>query len=327
MTEFAVTISEIEAAQERIEPHVMRTPLLESPLLNDQLGGRLLVKAEALQCTGSFKLRGAVNCVAQLTEAERVRGVVAYSSGNHAQAVAYAAGRFGTSAVIVMPSDAPAVKVEATRAYGGEVVFYDRHTEDRAVVGGRLAEERGLVLIPPYEDARVIAGQGTLGLETINQAREMGASIDAFAVCCSGGGLTAGCALAFAARSPKTQVFAVEPEGFDDTRRSLEAGHRVKNDPEVRSICDAILVDTPGEMTFAINRKLLTGALVVDDAAALRAVATAALALKVTVEPGGAVALAATLDGLLDLRGQTVCAVLTGGNVGRDVLIRAFQGP
>ncbi len=193
-------------------------------------------------------------------------------------------------------------------------------------MGGRLAEERGLVLVPPYEDPRVIAGQGTLGLEAIEQAREMGATLNAFAVCCSGGGLTAGCALAFAARSPETQVFGVEPEGFDDTRLSLEAGHRVKNDPGARSICDAILVDTPGETTFAINRKLLAGVLVVDDAAALRAVATAASALKVAVEPGGAVALAAALEGLLDLKGQTVCAVLTGGNIEADMLIRALRG-
>ena len=319
------TIDDVRAAAGRITPPVVRTPLLESPRLNERLGGRLLVKAESLQLTGSFKFRGAVNRISRLDERARERGIVAYSSGNHAQAVSLAARLFGTKAVIVMPEDAPRVKIAKTRSYGGEVVFYDRYNEDRVAVGAALAAERGLTLVPPYDDTRIIAGQGTLGLEVIEQAAALDASLDAFLICCSGGGLTAGCALAFAADSPNTQVWGVEPEGFDDTLRSLAAGRIVANEPGGRSICDAILADQPGALTFPINRRVLTGVAVVSDAEALAAVRVALDELKVLVEPGGAVALAAALSGKIDCRDRTIGVVLSGGNIDPDVLRQALD--
>ncbi len=315
----APDITEIRDAARRIAEHATITPMLESLTLNELVGGRVLVKAENLQRTGSFKFRGAVNRLMQLTEEERARGVVAYSSGNHAQALALAARLFHTTAVIVMPADAPRVKVAKTRTYGGEVVFYDRYTEDRAAVGSRLAVERGLTLVPPYDDPYVMAGQGTLGLEIARQAKEMGAKLDALLVCCSGGGLTAGCALAMEADSPSTAIYSVEPEGFDDTAKSLIARQRVANSPGRTSVCDAILIDKPGELTFPVNLRLLTGGLVVSDAEALDAVAFAYEELKIVLEPGGAVALAAALAGKLDCRGKTVAVVCSGGNVDADV--------
>lgn len=320
----------IEAAR-RIAPYAVVTPLLESWALNERVGGRILVKAEMLQRTGSFKFRGAVNRLAQLSADERRCGVVAYSSGNHAQAIALAARLLGTSAVIVMPKDAPRVKIEKTLAYGGEVVLYDRYIEDRALIGSRLAAERGLALVPPFDDPRVIAGQGTLGLEVARQANAAGLRLDAFLVSCSGGGLTAGCALALEAESAQTAIYAVEPEGFDDTARSLAAGQRVANQPGRDSICDAILVDKPGELTFPINQRRLSGGLVVSDADALDAVAFAYDELKLVVEPGGAVALAAVLTGKLDCQGKTVAVVCSGGNVDADlfssVLNRSARAP
>lgn len=318
-------IGEIRAAAERIALHARVTPVLESLALNERVGGRVLVKAESLQQTGSFKFRGALNRVMQLTDDERSRGVVAYSSGNHAQALALAARLFHTTAVIVMPADAPRVKVARTRAYGGEVVFYDRHAEDRAAIGRRLAAERGLTLVPPYDDPHVMAGQGTLGLEIARQAAGMGARLDALLVCCSGGGLTAGCALAMEADSPSTAIYSVEPEGFDDTARSLMARRRVANSPGRTSVCDAILVDTPGELTFPVNLRLLAGGLAVSDAEALDAVAFAYEELKIIVEPGGAVALAAVLSRKLDCRGKTVAVVCSGGNVDTDVFKSALD--
>lgn len=317
---------EIRAAAARIAPHAVVTPLLESWTLNARVGGRVLVKAEVLQRTGSFKFRGALNRLAQLTPEERQRGVVAYSSGNHAQAVALSARVFGTTAVIVMPADAPQVKVSKTRAYGGEVVLYDRRSEDRAAIGARLSAERGLILVPPFDDPDVIAGQGTLGLEVAQQAAAAGARLDALLVCCSGGGLTAGCALAMQAQSPGTAVYCVEPEGFDDTIRSLAAGRRLANAPGGISICDAILVDKPGELTFSINLPRLAGGFAVSDAETLEAVAYAYDEFKLVVEPGGAVALAAVLAGKIDCRGKTVAIVCSGGNVDPQVFAAALAG-
>jgi threonine dehydratase len=318
-------IEDIRAAAKRIAPYTVVTPLLESWELNERVGGRILVKAECLQRTGSFKFRGAVNRLMQLSEKQLQRGVVAYSSGNHAQALALAARVFHTTAVIVMPADAPRVKVEKTRAYGGEVVFYDRYKEDRALVGSRLASERGLTLVPPYDDPYVMAGQGTLGLEVAQQAAVVGARLDALLVCCSGGGLTAGCALAMEAESPSTAVYAVEPEGFDDTARSLVEGRRVANVPGRTSICDAILIDKPGELTFPVNLLRLAGGLVVSDAQALDAVAFAYDEFKIVLEPGGAVALAAVLANKLDCKGKTVAVVCSGGNVDSDVFRSALE--
>jgi threonine dehydratase len=263
--------------------------------------------------------------MAQLRPDELERGVVAYSSGNHGQAVALAGRIFGTKAVIVMPSDAPRMKIERTRQLGGEIVMYDRLTEDRAAIGNQVAEARGLILVPPYEDPHIIAGQGTLGREVALQASSLGARLDAFLVCCSGGGLTAGCALALQELSPATGVIAVEPEGFDDTARSLAAGYPVRNQPGKRSICDAILADQPGDMTFSINKNLLAGALSVADDEALRAVRFAYEVLKIVVEAGGAVALAAILSGKFDARGKTVGVVCLGGNVDSMVFRQALD--
>ncbi len=317
---------EIEAAAARIAGVLVRTPLLESERLNRQLGGRLLVKAEGLQRTGSFKARGAWNRLSLLTPEERARGVLAYSSGNHGQAVAWAAHRQGLAAVVVMPADAPPVKIARTRGWGAEVVLYDRWAEDREAIGTRLASERGLVLVPPFEDRRIIAGQGTLGLEAAEQARALGAEPDALLVCCSGGGLTAGCALAWEAMLPNARVWACEPEAFDDTARSLAAGRRVSVDPAARSICDAVLTPTPGALTFAINAPRLGGAVAVSDGEALAAMRTAAEEFGLVVEPGGAVALAAVLSGRFPLEGRTVVATLSGANVDPALLAQALSG-
>jgi threonine dehydratase len=316
------TAADVRDAAARIAGLAVRTPLLSSPRLDDRLGGRLLVKAESLQRVGAFKFRGAVNRISRLTEDERSRGVLAYSSGNHAQAVAHAAALFGVSAVIVMPTDAPATKIRNTREYGAEVVLYDRYAEDREGVGLRVAEERGLVVVPPFDDPRIIAGQGTLGLEVAEQARALDAALDAFVVPTSGGGLTAGCAIALEAESPATEVWGVEPVGFDDTRRSLEAGERVRNDPAARSICDAVQTETPGRLTWPINQRLLTGVVTVTDDEAV-----AMTELKLVVEPGGAIALAAALTGRVPVEGRTVAVVCSGGNVDADVLVRALQRP
>ena len=317
--------ADIEQAAKRIAQFAVVTPLLESRALNERVGGRVLIKAEMLQRTGSFKFRGATNRMAQMRSDELERGVVAYSSGNHGQAVALAGRIFGTKAVIVMPSDAPRMKIERTRQLGGEIVMYDRLTEDRAAIGHEIAKARGLTLVPPYEDPHIIAGQGTLGREVARQASSLSARLDAFLVCCSGGGLTAGCALALHALSPATRVIAIEPEAFDDTARSLAAGHPVRNEPGKRSICDAVLADQPGSMTFSINKKLLAGALSVSDDEALRAVRFAYEELKIVVEPGGAVALAAVLSGKFDARGKTVGVVCSGGNVDPTVFRQALD--
>jgi len=306
---------DIEAAAARIAEVCARTPLLESRRLNEQIGGRLLIKAECLQRTGSFKLRGAYNRLVQLDGQQRARGVVAYSSGNHAQAVAEAARLLGLQATIVMPGDAPALKIQRTRAAGAEVVLYDRYREDREAIATRIVAERGCVLVPPFEDPHIIAGGGTLGRELVQQADELGARLDALLVNCSGGGLIAGCAIALSELSPATQVYAAEPEGLDDTARSLRAGARLRNDPEARSICDSLLVATPGELTFDINRRLLAGAVTASDAQVIAAMRCARDEFDLTVEPGGAVALAAVLAEHLPTRGRTIAVVLTGGNV------------
>ncbi|MBL8702553.1 MAG: threonine/serine dehydratase [Alphaproteobacteria bacterium] len=305
----------VEDAAKRIAGLAVVTPLLEAPLLNATLGCRLLVKAEPLQRTGSFKFRGAYNRISRLTADERKRGVVAFSSGNHAQGVAAAAQLVGTPAVIVMPSDAPAIKVANTRAYGAEVVAYDRWRESREEIGARLTAERGAVLVPPYDDVHVIAGQGTVGLEVAQQAAAQGITLDAVLACASGGGLIAGIALAMERLSPRTEVFVCEPAGFDDHARSLAGGSRVANAPGASSICDALLATTPGDITFPINNRLLRGGLVASDDEVLRAMAVAFRDLKLVVEPGGAVGLAAVLAGKLPVRGRTIAVVCSGGNV------------
>jgi len=318
--------ADVEEAAARLRGRAVRTPLIESPALNARLGARVLLKAETLQVSGSFKFRGAYNRISRLDEDERRRGVVAYSSGNHAQGVAAAARIVGTPAVIVMPSDAPAVKVAGVRAFGGEVRLYDRWTESREAIGAEIARERGSVLVPPFDDFHVIAGQGTMGLELAEQAREAGAELDTVLVGASGGGMIAGAGLALERLAPKAEVWVVEPAGYDDHRRSLEAGERTGHPAAEPSICDALMAPMPGEITFPINRRRLKGALGVTDAEVAEAMRYAFSALKLVVEPGGAVSLAALLSGKLPVEGRTVAAVLSGGNVDPGLYGRILAG-
>ena len=317
---------DVEDAARRLAGLALRTPLLRSDALDAASGGRVWVKAECLQRTGSFKFRGAWNRISRLTDAERRAGVVAFSSGNHAQGVAEAARLVGCPAVIVMPADAPAVKVESTRALGAEVVFYDRFTESREAISAALAAERGAVLVPSFDDPFIIAGQGTVGLEAARQLEEAGARADILACCVSGGGLIAGIALAFEALSPGTAIWSVEPAGFDDHARSLRAGERVANAPGVRSLADALLAPTPGELTWAINGPRLAGGVAVDDAETLAAMRFAFRHLRLVLEPGGAVALAAALAGRLDLKGRTALVIASGGNVDARLYAQALTG-
>lgn len=319
----SVTLADIEAAAERIRGRAIRTPLLEARAASEATGGRIFVKPEVLQRTGSFKFRGAVSRMTLLDADERKRGVVAYSSGNHAQAVAAAARDLGSSAVIVMPADAPKLKIENTKGYGAEVVLYDRFTQDRVAIGKKIADERGLTLVPPFDDYRIIAGQGTAGLEIVQDAKAQGITFDAVLVPCSGGGLTAGIASAFAELSPQTQVYGVEPAAFDDTARSLVAGKRVANTGTTASICDALMTEMPGELTFPIIQRLVKALSVTDDEA-LRAMAHAFYNLKLVVEPGGAAAFAALLANKIDARGKTIAVVLSGGNVDAEMFSRAL---
>ena len=306
---------DVQAAAARIAGYAVVTPLLESSALNKRLGFRLLVKAEPLQRTGSFKFRGAFNRLVQLDAEQRRHGVVAFSSGNHAQGVAAAAEILGVPAIIVMLSDAPAIKLANTRGFGADVVTYDRWAQDREAVAAAIQAERGAVLVKPYDEKDIIAGQGTVALEVIAEAAWRGITIDAFAANSSGGGLIAGCALAFQAESPLTRVYCAEPAGFDDHARSLAAGERVANEAGASSICDALLAPRPGELTFAINRTRLAGGLVATDDEVRHAMATAFQELKLVIEPGGAVALAAALAGRLPGSPRTVVVVASGGNV------------
>jgi len=322
----SVGIADIERAAERLKGMAVKTPVLESPRLNQRLGGRVLFKAECLQRTGSFKFRGAWNMISQIDPAKTPGGVVAFSSGNHAQGVAAAAGIRGLRAVIVMPADTPQIKQENTKGYGAEVITYDRASQDREAIAGALVKERGAVLVPPFEHEHIIAGQGTAGLELAEDAAQRGVVLDDVLVNCSGGGLVAGVATAFAARSPSTKVYAVEPEGFDDTARSLKSGVREKNPRASGSLLDALMSVSPGELTFAINRKLLAGAFAVSDAEACAAMRFAFDDLKLVVEPGGAAGLAAVLQGRLPVKGRTIGVILSGGNVDAALYARVLKG-
>jgi threonine dehydratase len=315
------TIDDVRAAARRIEGLARRTPLLESPALNDKFGARLLFKPEVLQRTGSFKFRGAYNKIASLAGDERARGVVAFSSGNHAQGVAAAAQLFGIRAVIVMPADAPAIKADNVRAMGAEIVPYDRYRDDREVVA-RPYVEKGMALVKPFDDPLIVAGQGTVGLEIAEEAAAMGIRVDAVVTPCGGGGLMAGIATAIKALSPETEMWGAEPEDFDDTRRSLAAGSRVGADPAGTSICDALMSPMPGELTFAINRKLAAGIVAVPETSVAVAMRDAAVHLKLIVEPGGAAGFAALSSGEIELAGRTIAVVLSGGNVDMDLFAR-----
>ncbi|MCA1337206.1 threonine/serine dehydratase [Pseudooceanicola marinus] len=319
-----MNIEMIEAAAARLAGHARRTPLLSSPFLDEIAGRRVLVKPECLQLTGSFKFRGAWSAISALDPAVRARGVIAFSSGNHAQGVALAAKMHGVPSVIIMPADAPQLKLANTRAFGAEVVTYDRANEDRDEIGARLSAERGLTLIKPFDEPQVIAGQGTAGLEIAEDLLEMGISEAEMLVCCGGGGLTSGVALACADRAPGLRVRPVEPEGFDDVTRSLAAGEIQRNASMSGGICDAIVTPQPGNLTFPIMSELCGPGLVVTDEEALQAMAQAFLRLKVVAEPGGAVALAAALTRADSLQGDTVVAMISGGNVDPAMFARAL---
>lgn len=307
--------ADIEHAAQRIQGEAVLTPLLENVKLNALTGGRVFIKAENLQRTGSFKFRGAWNCISKLDPAVNAGGVVAYSSGNHAQGVAAAAQLRGIPALIVMPEDTPEIKKANTRSYGAEVVTYDRATESREEIANHYMAKRGAVLVPPFEHADIIAGQGTCGLEIIAALAGLGVELDDMLVNCSGGGLTAGIALAFSEKSPKTKVHSVEPEGFDDYARSLRSGVREQNPRSSGSICDALLAPQPGEMSFAMNNGRLAEGYAVSEAEVRRAMRFAFETLKLVVEPGGAAGLAAVLSGKLATKGRTIGIVLSGGNV------------
>ncbi len=318
-----MTIDRITAAAERLSGHAVRTPLLNAPLLDEMAGRRVFIKPECLQKTGSFKYRGARSAISALAPDTRAKGVIAFSSGNHAQGIACAAREMGAPAVIVMPGDAPEMKIANTRAYGAEVVLYDRETGDRDAIGAELAETRGLTLIKPFDNEEVIAGQGTIGLEIAAQAAEAGIEKADVLIPCGGGGLTAGISLALEAKARGLRPRPVEPEGFDDVTRSLAAGARQANDRMSGSICDAILTPTPGQLTYPVIQRLCGPGIVVSDAEALRAMAAAFDRLKLVAEPGGAVALAAAL---FHQKGDgDVIAVISGGNVDRAMFRRALE--
>lgn len=310
-----ITVGAIHEAAEALRGVVMRTPLLENLDVNARFGGRLLIKAEHAQRTGAFKIRGAYNRLRFMSAEEKRRGVITYSSGNHAQGLALAARLIHTTAMIVMPADTPAAKIESTKDLGASVVKFDRDTSDSNEVVSRLKEETGRLIVPPSGDVRVLAGAGTASLELFQQAQEANASLDAVLVPCGGGGLTAATAFLMHELTPKTQVFSVEPELFDDTRRSLEAGKRVSNPKGQTTICDSIMTPTPNEHTFQINRKLLAGGLTASDNDVRTAMRFAFDVFKIVIEPGAAVGIAAVLNGQIDIKGKTIAVFTTGGNV------------
>ena len=324
MTQPPPSFEDVRAAATRLAGRILHTPLLRHPLLDEMTGATVLVKPEPLQRTGSFKLRGATNAALLMDPEARRGGIVTHSSGNHGQACAAAAHMLGMKATIAMPADAPAIKVEATRRWGAEIVRFDRHGVDRDTLAETLAAERGATIIPPFDHPDVIAGQGTVALELLEDAGALGLVPDAFAVCTGGGGLTAGCVLALEALAPKAEVWAVEPEGWDDTRRSLEAGRIIPNGPPASGLCDALLSKQPGALTFAINHRHLAGGAVVTEAEIFRAMRFAFDHLKVVAEPGGAVALAAVLAGKVQAKGGVIGVVISGGNADPAIFARAL---
>ncbi len=318
---------DVYAAADRLSDHVVRTPLLRCEALDQRTGGTVLLKAECLQRTGSFKIRGATNRLLQLSDDEKEKGVVAWSSGNHAQGVAAAAQLLSISAKIVMPTDAPKIKIEGTKAFGAEIVFYDRATEDREAIGRRIAKDEGRVLVPSYDDPFIICGQGTVGVELAQQTNELGLKLDDVLVPVSGGGLIAGVGLAVKYVFPDANIYTVEPEGFDDHRRSLDTGQRQTNTSQAGSLCDALLAPTPGELTWAINRNQLAGGYTVNETDVLAAMAFARKHINVKLEPGGAAALAAVLNGMHRTNKRCVAVVLSGGNVDEETFNRALSAP
>jgi threonine dehydratase len=316
------TAADVDAAAQRLKGVALHTPLISSPLLDALTGGRVFLKCETLQRTGSFKFRGAYSKVSSIPQERRAAGVVAFSSGNHAQGVAAAAKLFGIPAVIVMPRDAPRPKRERTEALGAEVVLYDRAREDREAIACEIAERRGATLVPPYDDPLVIAGQGTAGREIVEDLAAVEIVPDVVIVNASGGGLTAGIALAVKARAPDARLYTAEPQGFDDHARSFRSGKREVNDAPLGSICDALMSLTPGRITFEINRVLVGNGVAASDEEVAKAVAFAFRELKLVVEPGGAVGLAALLTGKVDVKDKVAVAILSGGNVDPELFHR-----
>jgi threonine dehydratase len=316
------TAADVDAAAERLGGVALRTPLIASPVLDAVTGGRVFLKAETLQRTGSFKFRGAFNKLSSIPEDKRSGGVVAFSSGNHAQGVAAAAKLLNMQATIVMPQDAPALKRERTKSYGAEVVLYDRDREDREAIASEIAARSGATIVPPYDDAYVIAGQGTAGREISEDMAARGLEPDIVVAPASGGGLIAGVATAVKARFPQAKLIVAEPEGYDDHAASLRAGHREAHHAHGRTICDALMAQMPGKITFAINSRLLSGAVTASDAEVAAAVSFAYRELKLVAEPGGAVGLAALLAGHIDARGKIIVIVLSGGNVDADLFAK-----
>ncbi|WP_417677381.1 threonine ammonia-lyase [Roseibium sp.] len=320
-----VSRADIEAARKRLETHAVKTPLLRFPVLDEAVGGTVLVKPESLQRTGSFKFRGAFNRISQIPVADRSKGVVACSSGNHAQGVAASAKILGIPATIVMPEDAPAIKLQRTRDFGATIVTYDRATEDRDAIAGEICGRTGAVLVHPYNDPQVIAGQGTVGAEIAEQAKALNLLPDAVLACTGGGGLSSGIALALESDLPDAVFHTVEPEGFDDYARSLACGKRVANDRLSGSVCDALMSPEPGENGFAILHRLGVQGLAVSDEEVLAAVAFAFTEMKLVVEPGGVAALAAVLSGKISAAGNVLGVVLTGGNIDPSMMQKALS--
>jgi len=319
------TFQDIEAAAERLRPYIHRTPLLRSPVLDGIVGARLLIKAECLQLTGSFKVRGAYNRLLQLSAQERAAGVVAWSAGNHGQALAYAGKELGIGVTIVMPSDAPLAKIHGTKRWGAQVVLYDRKTESREDIGRGIAKQSGAIVVPPFDDPDVIAGQGTVGMEAVIDARNAGESPSALLCCTGGGGLIAGCALAAEGLGAPMRIHSVEPVGYDDTARSLAEGRLVSNHPSSPSICDALMTITPGEIPFSINKGRLAPGISVSDDEVRTAMRVALEELKIVIEPGGAAALAAALHRPEIVRDRTVIVIVSGGNLDLATLASITQ--
>tara|TARA_R110002096_G_scaffold428927_1_gene641181 strand:- start:9419 stop:10402 length:984 start_codon:yes stop_codon:yes gene_type:complete len=317
--------NDVLSAADRIAGKAVVTPLLRCEDLSEMLDADIFVKAECLQRVGAFKFRGAYNRLSRLSDEEKKRGVVAYSSGNHAQGVAASAKILGIKAVIVMPEDSPKMKLQNTKNYGAEVITYDRENESREEIADQISEERGCIVVPSFEDFYIISGQGTVALEAANQAEEQGTNFDLFMTPVGGGGLISGCSLALKALSPKTEIYGVEPVGFNDVQRSLESGKIEHNSTSSGSICDAILTIHPEPMTYEIMSKNLSGVLTVSDDEVLVAMKYAWEKLKLVVEPGACVALAAVLRGKIDVKGKKVCLVLSGGNVDEETFIKALS--
>jgi threonine dehydratase len=322
----SVAFADVQAAAGRLKGHAVETPLFESPALNERLGGRVLMKLETLQRVGAFKFRGAYNRLVQLDAAQRKAGVVAFSSGNHAQGVALAAKLLGLPAVIVMPSDAPAVKVAATRGYGAEIRLYDRLTESREAISAEIASERGAVVVPAFDDPHIVAGQGTAGLEMMAQAKAAGATFDTLVSPVGGGGLLSGVSLVVKELSPTTEIWGAEPSAYDDLAQSLATGERVTIKPSVRTLCDALESPATGDITWPILKANLTGAVGLTDPEIAETLRYAFSTLKLVIEPGGAAGLAALLTGKVEAKGRTVGVVVSGGNVDPELYAKILRG-